>query len=106
MAIEQYLVPQSKANICFDCQKACGGCSWSEIDPNTGRPRFEPVPGWTAKKVKQRVNTYKVCWEDTYHITACPEFVPDEKRAVVHLGEISEEQMRLLLQSWKRRGEL
>ena len=53
-------------NICFDCQKACGDCSWSD--------NFEPVPGWTAEKCHYHgVGKYK----DTYHITACPEFEPD-----------------------------
>lgn len=99
MAIEKYYVRESRANICFDCQKACGDCSWSE--------KFEPVPGWTAKKVMQKTHERKgkIRWTPTYHITACPEFVKDEKREV-SFGEISEEQLRRLLQIWKRRGEL
>ena len=80
MALADYLVPVGKrTNICFDCQKACGGCSWSEIDPATKKPRFEPVPGWTAKKVMLKTGTTgsKSIWVENYHITACPEFVPD-----------------------------
>lgn len=77
-----------RTNICIDCQKACGGCSWSEADPVTGKLRFEPVPGWTAKKVllnlgRRSGNGRKVVTE-TYHITACPEFVPVEERKVRH----------------------
>ena len=82
MALQDYLVPnESKTNICFDCQKACGGCSWSEIDPATKKPRFEPVPGWTANKVMLKLGTAhsKSVWAETYHITACPEFVPDRR---------------------------
>ena len=100
MAIEQYYVPASKANICFDCQKACGGCSWSTD--------FTPVPGWTAQKVTQRASNSKgkALWNETYHITVCPEFVKDEPRESIAYGELSEEQMRRLLLIWKQRGEL
>lgn len=80
MSLEQYLTPiNSKANICFDCDRACGGCSWTEIDPETEKPRFEPVPGWTAKKVKLRLGACNklVNIAETYHITACPLFTPD-----------------------------
>lgn len=83
MALKDYLVPVGQnANICFDCQKACSGCSWSELDYNTGKPRFEPIPGWKAEKVPycSGWNAYGGKYEDTYHITACPEFVRDEPR--------------------------
>lgn len=85
MALIDYLVPtNSRANICFDCQKACGGCSWSEIDPSTKKPRFEPVPGWTAEPIRMQIgnNQYGKVMTDTYRITACPEFVADEPRQV------------------------
>lgn len=62
------------ANICFDCKNACGNCEWSKVDPETGKIRFHPVPGWTAKKVKLRT-----AWSgeiDTYRITSCPKFDP------------------------------
>ena len=84
MALKDYLVPVTgtKTNICFRCQNACGGCSWSEIDPDTKKPRYEPVPGWTAKKVLLNVgyNCKKRRLIETYHITACPEFIPDKER--------------------------
>ena len=70
----------SNANLCFRCQKACGGCSWSELDPVTRKPRFEPVPGWTAKKILLNLGGgggKKKNITETYHITACPEFVSD-----------------------------
>ena len=45
------------ANKCIDCANAYGGCPWTEIDPETGKPKFEPVPGWTAKPVRRRTGT-------------------------------------------------
>ena len=72
-----------QANICFDCENALGGCSWSALDPVTGKPQFKPVPGWTAKPTK-RITTsgYEKIVMDTYSIKACPLFVPDEPRRV------------------------
>lgn len=71
-----------KASICFDCKNACGKCSWSAVDPATGKLKFEPVPGWTAEKV-----LYTSGWSngdprltENYHITECPQFEPDEPR--------------------------
>lgn len=72
----------SHANICFSCERAVGGCPWSAIDKETGKVKFEPVPGWTAKKVKLRlgVSKSKIEYVDTYHITACPLYEPSRKR--------------------------
>ena len=65
---------ENRANICFDCKKACGGCSWSK--------NFTPVKGWLANKTK--IRTYKDNIEEryttSYNILFCPEFEPDEKR--------------------------
>lgn len=66
------LNPHKKSNICFDCDNACGDCSWSEVDPETGKPRFEPVPGWTAEKVTLNLGRGRT--DETYHITDCPQF--------------------------------
>ena len=66
----------SNANICIDCKNALGGCSWSEIDVNTRKVRFKPVPGWTAEKTTIG-NHQNGKWRkaiETYHITACPQF--------------------------------
>ena len=67
-------VTNHSANICFDCARACGGCSWSA--------RFEPVPGWTAEPVKTKyyADHSGPQFTDTYSITACPLFTPDEER--------------------------
>lgn len=69
-------------NICFDCQNACGGCSWTEIDPGTNKPRFEPVPGWTAKLVLLNIGAMRdrARLIETYHVTKCPQFIPDVPR--------------------------
>lgn len=70
-------------NICIDCQKACGGCSWTGVDPVTKKLRFEPVRGWTAEETIIRCKHRDVRRDiKSYHITACPEFVPDKKRGV------------------------
>lgn len=59
-----------RQSICWDCQKAYGGCSWSK--------RFEPVEGWTAKK-SYLSNGKKRKITDTFAISDCPEFVQDPK---------------------------
>lgn len=73
MALEEYLVPAgTRTNICFDCQRACGGCSWSR--------NFEPVLGWEAKpsKLHSAGGRKREVWG--YHITACPLFLRDARR--------------------------
>ena len=97
---------QGKTNICFDCQKACGDCSWSALDPVTLKPQFVPIPGWTATKVVLKTGHpgKPYALTETYHITKCPEFVPDKKRKSASL-ELTEEQFAFLLKQWKRRGE-
>lgn len=68
--------PAGKVNLCFDCARACGGCPWSEYDPEAERVRFQTIPGWTAEKVTlQPVGQQG--FVETYHITDCPLFRPD-----------------------------
>lgn len=62
---------KSGTNICFDCEKAIGGCCWSEVDPNTKKVRFEPVPGWKTKKVCRKFNRK---WKIVEQIVECPLF--------------------------------
>ena len=92
---------RGRTNICIDCKKACGGCPWSAIDPETDRPAFKPVPGWSATETVL-YNGSSV--ERTYHITACPLFERDEKRKVEQVGELSLEELLCLLAHWKRLG--
>ena len=52
--------------LCWSCANACGGCSWSA--------ELTPVPGWVAEE------TY--IWAgsvDSYHVTECPEYKPDDR---------------------------
>ena len=67
---------KKKANICFDCQRACGDCSWSEYDLDRKTARLKPVEGWTAKLVKYQDSGY------TYEITECPLFIPDKPKDI------------------------
>lgn len=64
-----------KSNICFYCKKAVGNCSWSGYDPKTKKLRYEPVPGWTAVPITQKVGNKRL---SSYSITACPEYEPDD----------------------------
>lgn len=71
-----------KNQLCWDCVKACGGCSWSGIDPKTHKPRFEPIPGWDAKPKTVEIyggkgKPHRVI--TSYAIRYCPEFVQEER---------------------------
>lgn len=55
---------KGKINICIDCEKSCGLCSWSA--------NLKPVEGWTATPIRKRYNDNYIV--DGYHITACPLF--------------------------------
>lgn len=64
-------------NICWDCENYCGKCPWTGLDPETGRVKFEPVPGWKTKK-KSRKTGRK--WEVVEQITECPLFIPTPEK--------------------------
>lgn len=92
---------KEQVNICFDCRRACGGCSWSAYDPVEDKIRFEPVPGWTAEPAvifAGSVNgiRYEIV---TWHITACPLFAPDPPRRS-DPSELTEEQLRMTMRRW------
>lgn len=83
MSLDQYIVKiDENGNLCWDCERACGACPWSAVDPNTDEIRFDPVPGWTARKVTRPVGNGPggKAWMETYHITACPLFVQTPPR--------------------------
>lgn len=64
-----------KANICFDCENACGGCSWTEYDLDKHGMKFELPEGAIAEPCYDaKGNLY------TYHITGCPLFIQTPKR--------------------------
>lgn len=50
--------------LCWECAKATGGCSWSAS--------FKPIKEWTVTPVHKIDAGRQV---DTYCITACPEFM-------------------------------
>ena len=65
-----------KSQICWNCKKAYGQCSWSKS--------FKPVEGWeaTPTKILSRDNVKKIVIEtDSFEITSCPLF-EDETRPV------------------------
>ena len=47
--------------LCWTCQNACCGCSWSSS--------FTPVEGWEAKPT-----------DNGYFVVNCPQYVPDDVR--------------------------
>ena len=67
---------RKRETLCWTCQNACGGCSWSRS--------FEPVEGWEAKPTK--LNIYvKEGNEDlnsSFFVISCPQYIPDEPREV------------------------
>jgi hypothetical protein len=76
-------------NICWDCQKAVGGCSWSRD--------FTPVEGWDAENVPyQPWETQTVKYRDTYIIRGCPEFLRDEPREISNLMLTHEENVEFM----------
>ena len=111
MALSDYLVPiqgSGKANICFDCKKACGGCSWSAVDPDTNKLKFEPIPGWTARKTVLNVGSDRFGRNlvETYHITECPLFEKEDAKRKSDTQELTDDQFRILKAYWKRLGEI
>lgn len=58
------------ATLCWSCQNTDRHkCTW--FDPDNQ----QPVPGWTAEK------DYRTGVGDTYHVTACPNYLPDTRAA-------------------------
>lgn len=76
--------------LCWDCQRAVGGCPWSTMG--------KPVEGWTAQKTKIP-NGCSDEYTESYHITACPLFKKDEKRlpAIIPGERISTRNLGLVL---------
>ena len=57
--------------LCWGCQNACGGCSWSD------HWEHKPVYGWTAEMVSIKLNGEQ---GTTYNVISCPEFIPDKRK--------------------------
>ena len=62
---------RERPTLCWTCQNACGGCSWST--------RLEPVKGWTAQKTTIRANKTGQERVPTYLVIKCPEHVKDKR---------------------------
>ncbi len=76
-----------KIQLCWECQNALGGWSWSK--------NFTPVPGWKAKKVYLRHATRG--WLDrveTYKVIECPEFRKDKKKRKAEWLEENEMELK------------
>ena len=57
------------STLCWDCDKACGKCSWSK--------RFKPVDGWKAVPTKVWIGgESRHPWGDSFDVYECPEFEP------------------------------
>lgn len=60
------------SQLCWDCNKACGGCSWSRD--------FTPVHGWKAEPTKiisytsSGVGKKRRFYVDSFAVYECPEF--------------------------------
>lgn len=59
-----------RATLCWRCQNAICGCSWSRD--------FIPVEGWKAKPTKIRCEKGNRDM-DSFLVIECPEFVADER---------------------------
>lgn len=62
-----------ESSICWECDNACGGCSWSRS--------FTPVEGWTAvispkADCPSKEAIRRIPW---YLVRTCPEFVQDPR---------------------------
>ena len=60
----------SNATLCWQCQNATGGCSWSQD--------FTPVEGWDAKRTRIRLEK-GAKYTESFIVKKCPKFRPDER---------------------------
>ena len=72
--------------ICWSCQNACGGCPWTEVDPDTDQIRALPVEGWIAKKhLQQYADKDGRRMVESYEVLYCPQYSPDPPRKAAPL---------------------
>lgn len=57
--------------LCWDCQRAIGGCSWAH--------RGKPVEGWKAEPTIIHESDGDF---DSYLVVSCPKFKPDKKQYI------------------------
>lgn len=59
--------------LCWSCQNATGGCSWSK--------KLKPVRGWTAERIFLKYNENgKAKYDKSYKVVSCPKFKADVLR--------------------------
>lgn len=74
--IDRFIAEYGKEDqLCAKCRNACGGCRWSD--------ELLPVEGWNAEPTKIYINKGKPI--DSFHVIACPMYIPDRKKNVDHL---------------------
>lgn len=64
--------PVKPATLCWSCERAIGGCSWSKAK------NPQPVKGWKAEPTKIRVSFGESI--DSYLVGECPLYVPDKRK--------------------------
>ena len=82
---------KKRQTLCWQCAKACGGCSWSSL-------AHKPVDGWAAERRDIYIRN-KPDPLESYIVESCPEYVPDgrehdaPKQDVLPLPESMVEEM-------------
>ena len=62
---------QYKRQLCWDCKRACGGCSWSR--------NFTPIAGWDAEETTICVQNRSEGRISSFYIRDCPQFIREER---------------------------
>jgi len=60
-------MPKGPSSICWNCENACCGCSWSR--------QFKPVPGWKAIETNIKYKDNQTT--RSYIVQSCPQFKQD-----------------------------
>ncbi|MBO5454418.1 MAG: hypothetical protein J6A69_10740 [Clostridia bacterium] len=60
-----------KETLCWSCDNACTGCSWSKA--------LVPVKGWDATPIRIKYNSDVREYTDSYIVHDCPQFIPTKR---------------------------
>ena len=69
-------MPYKRETLCWTCKRGVLDCKWMAC--------CEPVKGWTANRTRLKMDigkNGKSRYADSYHITACPNYIAQEARA-------------------------
>lgn len=70
---EHIYKPTKNDTLCWTCQNATGGCSWSK--------KLKPVEGWTAEVRNLKFNENgEAKYDKSYKVIKCPHYIQDEPR--------------------------